>query len=79
MQNPSTGGLSMWDKLDTKKPLARQDEGTYHVKGTDIVFVLRYCTVCDEPQLSTPAAVAAWDDEIAINCLCQSCYWRLKD
>jgi len=41
-------------------------------------LVMRRCEVCDEPQFALPEAVRAWDDEIALGCLCQSCYWRLK-
>jgi len=42
-------------------------------------IVTRRCDVCDEPQFALPEAVRAWDDLIAFECLCQRCYWRLKD
>jgi len=42
-------------------------------------IVMRRCHVCDEPQFALPEAVRAWDKEIAIECLCPDCYWRLKD
>jgi len=42
-------------------------------------IVMRRCDVCDEPQFALPEAVRAWDDEIAFECLCQGCYWRLKN
>jgi len=42
-------------------------------------LVMRRCDVCNEPQFALPEAVRAWDDQIAFECICQRCYWRLKD
>jgi len=42
-------------------------------------IVMRRCHVCDEPQFALPETVSAWDKEIAIECLCHDCSWRLKD
>lgn len=42
-------------------------------------IIMRRCDVCNEPQFALPEAVRAWDNEIAFECLCHSCYWRLKD
>jgi len=42
-------------------------------------LVMRRCHVCDEPQFTLPERARAWDKEIAIECLCQDCAWRLKN
>jgi len=44
-----------------------------------VAMEIRHCVVCNEPQIASPEAVRAWDDTIRVECLCQSCYWRLKD
>jgi len=41
-------------------------------------IVMRRCHVCDEPQFALPETVRAWDKEIAIECLCHGCSWRLE-
>jgi len=42
-------------------------------------LIMRRCHVCDEPQFSLPELARAWDKEIAIECLCHDCSWRLKE
>jgi len=41
-------------------------------------IIMRRCHVCDEPQFALPEVVRAWDEEVAFECLCQSCLWRLE-
>jgi len=36
-------------------------------------IVMRRCHVCNEPQFALPEKVRAWDEDMAIECLCHRC------